>query len=275
MAGELFDVGMFKGKRRSRNNSFTLAEIESAKKSGAFRFAARMRGWAPEELENDFNGRVFRKFVNDNGGRRIIAANIQAMSDDEAASALKAGHFDLIAAASGASIEYWAVRVRRNGYRAGTGWARRVPSFGTRIPLAEDGYLREVGFSLTEVIRRHNILSNRFAEWLPTQGYSGVIQEAGGVDVEFCNGRDLCRAELKICEPIGTTKSIREALGQLLEYNHFGKRKPANLWFIVLDQTPGRADILYLRTLRNRYGLPLSLIWQAEKGFHVEPLDQS
>jgi hypothetical protein len=137
-------------------------------------------------------------------------------------------------------------------------------------PLAEDGYYREFGARLKYILPRHNILSNQFSAWLRKKGHTDVRQEKSGVDIEFTSGSDLCRAELKVCYGVGTTKAIREALGQLLEYNYYGNREPAKRWFIILDQQPSSNDRSYVANLRTKVGLPLVLGWQEEpEGFQL------
>jgi hypothetical protein len=69
-----------------------------------------------------------------------------------------------------------------------------------------------------------------------------------------------------------TTHGIREALGQLLEYNYYGWRIPADQWYVVLDTAPTEGDIQYLRKLAREKSLPLSLCWRVEGDFRVELL---
>ena len=74
--------------------------------------------------------------------------------------------------------------------------------------------------------------------------------------------------EHKVCGGVGTTKALREALGQLLEYNYYGGRKRADRWYIVLDTEPSAADRDYIRTLQSELRLPpLVLCWPQGKGF--------
>lgn len=136
-------------------------------------------------------------------------------------------------------------------------------------PLAEDGYCREFGTRLEHILSRHNSLSNQLSAWLRRKGYTDVCQEKSGVDIEFISSSDLCRAELKVCYSVGTTKAIREALGQLLEYNYYGNREPAQRWFIILDQQPSLKDKSYVANLRTKLGLPLVLGWQEGEDFQV------
>jgi hypothetical protein len=85
--------------------------------------------------------------------------------------------------------------------------------------------------------------------------------------VEFRDGRSLCRAELKACYGMTTTLAIREAWGQLLEYNYYGWRSPAHRWFIVLDSPPSEQDMKYVRTLASKKLLPLFLCWKSRDEF--------
>ncbi len=133
--------------------------------------------------------------------------------------------------------------------------------------LAEDAYYRESPQNLRLILRRHNILSNEFAKWLVDTRCSNVIQEKDYVDVIFEKEDSLYQAELKICYGTGTTKVIREALGQLLEYNYYPGRTQANRWAIVLDEKPTNDDIAYIRTLKVQLNLPLSLGWRDSEGF--------
>lgn len=138
---------------------------------------------------------------------------------------------------------------------------------GRIAPLAEDAYPRATPSSLRLILPRHNALSNSFANWLELNGYSQICQEKDLVDVEFVHLGELCRAELKVCHGISSTLAIREALGQLLEYNHYGIRKPAKRWLVVLDQVPTSEDKEFVNRLRTRLGLPVHLGWPENRGF--------
>ena len=138
---------------------------------------------------------------------------------------------------------------------------------GRIAPLAEDGYLRATGRTLKLILPRHNALSNRFKKWLELNGYSQVLQETGLVDIEFMHFGELCRAELKVCYGINSTHAIREALGQLLEYNYFGIREPANRWLVILDKIPTSEDKEFVDRLRTKLSLPVHLGWEENRGF--------
>ena len=80
-------------------------------------------------------------------------------------------------------------------------------------PLLEDVYPRATPASLQMIIPRHRKLCNKFLNWLNRTGRTVLGWEKDRVDVEFRDGRALCRAELKTCYGMTTTLAIREALG--------------------------------------------------------------
>lgn len=139
-----------------------------------------------------------------------------------------------------------------------------------RSALAEDGYYRESSSNLKIIIPKHNKLSNNFTAWLKSIGISAK-QEENHVDVLFNVGGIEYIAELKVVYGVGTTKAIREALGQLLEYNYYPGRDMKKEWMIVLDQPPSRMDQDYIRTLINKIDLPLRIGWQTDNGFAFYP----
>lgn len=135
--------------------------------------------------------------------------------------------------------------------------------------LAEDGYPRASGPLRKIILPRHNRLSNAFAKWLRSRGYADVHQEEGYVDVDFMDGTTTCRAELKVCYGLKTRQAIREALGQLLEYNYYPHqyRMPAKKWFVVLDERPTDSDMQFLKRLRTTMNFPLSVCWRSGNTF--------
>ncbi len=134
-------------------------------------------------------------------------------------------------------------------------------------PLLEEVYPRATPASLKIITPRHKELCNEFIRWLDRAGHKVVGREKDQVDVEFKDGLHLCRAELKVCYGMTPTFAIREALGQLLEYNYYGWRIPANRWLIVLDSTPSEHDRKYVRRLSKRKNLPLQLWWRSGSEF--------
>jgi hypothetical protein len=139
-------------------------------------------------------------------------------------------------------------------------------------PLAEDRYLRVSPSQRKIIVPRHNRLSNAFVIWLRKRGYHNVRQEEGHADVDFIDGTTTCRAELKVCYGVKTRQAIREALGQLLEYNYYPytRRELAEKWFLVLDKQPSEADILFLRRLRMSMKFPLSVCSRRGNSFEMK-----
>lgn len=137
--------------------------------------------------------------------------------------------------------------------------------------LLEDAYFRASKASLKKIIPRHKKLSNAFCDWLDETFGIQSQQESDRVDVSFLwNDQDVL-AELKVCLGAGSKKAIREALGQILEYNHYPPRRAMDLWLIVLDQKPSTEDFRFIDILRNRLSLPLTVAWQTKKHFSFYP----
>jgi len=137
--------------------------------------------------------------------------------------------------------------------------------------LVEDAYYRESPARLKVIVPRHNTLSNRFVKWLKKEWQVAAVQEQGRVDILFKLKGKSCLAELKICFGVGQTKSIREALGQLLEYNHYPRRLPADVWLIVLDEEPATDDFDFIESLRKKWSLPIVIGWHYNDDFQFTP----
>jgi hypothetical protein len=137
--------------------------------------------------------------------------------------------------------------------------------------LSEEVYYRETPAMRKVIIPRHNELSNEFRCWLARQFRINAVQEKEQVDVRFSWKEQAVLVELKVCLGVGTTKSIREALGQVLEYNHYPKRKPTEHWLIVLDEEPSSSDKYFIEKLRTERLLPLFIGWRTSGGFLFHP----
>ena len=138
-------------------------------------------------------------------------------------------------------------------------------------PLNESAYTTETRASRRNILRLHAALSNRFRVWLKNNFGALVDQERNRVDLTFCHGGVTHLAELKICYGANTRLAIREALGQLFEYNHYPPRSQAQSWWLVLDQGPAASDFDYIRVIRAAYHLPLTLAWSAGAKFEAFP----
>jgi hypothetical protein len=168
--------------------------------------------------------------------------------------------------------------LKRKFGRASTEYGHTQISEWPKIPereqrLLEDAYLRASPATLKKIIPRHNKLSNRLCEWLHDNHGIFPIQEQNHVDIHFRFEKQRVLAELKVCygKGIDTRNSIREALGQLLEYNHYPTRPTYDLWLVVLDTKPSTKDRGFVENLRKRLSLPLSIGWKTQRGFSFQP----
>ncbi|MCU1254116.1 MAG: hypothetical protein JWM83_415 [Candidatus Angelobacter sp.] len=140
-----------------------------------------------------------------------------------------------------------------------------------RDALIEEVYYRETQARSKFIVRYHNKLSNEFCNWLERKHAIVPRQEYQWIDIRFELGNQTMLAELKTCFGVGTRKAIREALGQLLEYNHYPSRETCDQWFIVLDEEPSDDDRRYIEILRKLRSLPLTIGWRTKKGFDFYP----
>lgn len=60
---------------------------------------------------------------------------------------------------------------------------------------------------------------------------------------------------------LSAKRSIREALGQILEYTHYPNVDLAKKLFIIGPEPPDDQDIAYLKLLREKYNLPIWFRW--------------
>lgn len=136
--------------------------------------------------------------------------------------------------------------------------------------LAEDGYFRESSSKLRVIIPEHNKLSNQFCSWLRVKGIS-ASQEKNYIDILFEHKGKKYIAELKVVYGAGTTKSIREALGQLLEYNFYPGRERNDEWLIIIDSKPLKKDLKYIDNLTKEIQIPLYIGWLTKNDFEFYP----
>ena len=103
---------------------------------------------------------------------------------------------------------------------------------------------------------QHNELSNDMVAYLKNYGYKKVKQEDHYVDITCENAvGEKIFFEIKTAQTVRS--AIREALGQLLEYNHYPNEKKADKLIIVTKLEPEKADVQYLNYLRETYKIPV------------------
>lgn len=103
---------------------------------------------------------------------------------------------------------------------------------------------------------QHNALSNAMVEYLKKNGFQNVKAEDNYVDISCINseGKKIF-FELKTAQTVKA--AIREAIGQLMEYNHYPNENRAEKLIIVTTHEPEKEDIQYLTGLRTIYHIPV------------------
>ena len=136
--------------------------------------------------------------------------------------------------------------------------------------LLETAYPRYTPAALRLISRMHAALSNNFKVWLQNTTGIHAQQEQQNIDATFevCGKKFL--AEFKIAYLGNTKKAIREALGQILEYNHYPPNVSHDHWLLILDTVPCEEDRSFLSLLRKKVGLPLTLGWKTDSAFEFE-----
>ncbi len=132
--------------------------------------------------------------------------------------------------------------------------------------LEESAYTRYTAESIRKIDRRHVKLCNAFKGWLTSNHDITCKVERRNINVNFRIGKQSAPVEFKIAYTGDPKPAIREALGQILEYNHHPERVTYDQWMPDLDCKPTEDDRTFLKTLR-RYGIPLSYGWQTQDGF--------
>jgi hypothetical protein len=136
--------------------------------------------------------------------------------------------------------------------------------------LEESAYSRYTKEDIRRIERRHVKLCNRFTDWLLSARGIKCDVERRNIDATFRIGKQSVLVEFKVAYHSDPKPAIREALGQILEYNHYPDRMTHDQWVLVLDCMPTELDRTFLRALR-KYGIPLSCGWQTQEGFRFSP----
>lgn len=109
----------------------------------------------------------------------------------------------------------------------------------------------------------HKRMQKAIKEILLKEGYHRVYLENEHVDIKaFTTDGIKHFFELKT---YGAKESIREAMGQILEYTHYPNMNRAERMFIIGPNAPGEKDIQYLNLLRTKYSIPIWYRWYSEE----------
>ena len=113
--------------------------------------------------------------------------------------------------------------------------------------------------------QKHKEIQLALKKYLSHEGYTDVELEAPAgrgrqIDLKAYHktSKSLHYFEIKVYD---ARLSIREALGQILEYAHYlsSRCKDPKL-FIVGPESPTRQDLIYLNRLRKEYNLPIEFV---------------
>lgn len=103
----------------------------------------------------------------------------------------------------------------------------------------------------------HVRLQNKLYESLIQRyGRNNVNYERDFVDISVTDGSRTTFYEVKIENT--AKKCIRNSIGQVLEYAHYPNVSKADRFIVVGDAPPSNEDSIYLKTIRDRYGIPIS-----------------
>lgn len=103
---------------------------------------------------------------------------------------------------------------------------------------------------------KHNRLSNEMVKYLKCKGYTDIVTDKEFVDIQAVDlqGKKIY-FELKTADTVRL--SIRQAIGQLLEYNHYPNKNSADKLIIVTTLVATQQDMQYLMGLRSKYSIPV------------------
>jgi hypothetical protein len=135
----------------------------------------------------------------------------------------------------------------------------------------ETAYPRATPATIRLILPKHVTLSKMFRTWLMEQHSIRGERELRQIDMQFKIGHEPAMAEFKIAYNGNTKAAVREALGQILEYNHYPGRDLTQAWFLVLDQRPCDDDRTFVESLRAKWGCPIYLAWKRAAGFSFYP----
>jgi hypothetical protein len=137
--------------------------------------------------------------------------------------------------------------------------------------LVDEAYPRYSPAALRLIQREHATLSNLFSKWMMRVHQIPVVQERRQIDATFeAHGRKYL-VEFKVAYHGNTKRAIREALGQIFEYNYYPPRSRRDHWLLILNSMPSDDDKLFLSLLREAFDIPLLVGWRSERDFRFEP----
>ena len=119
--------------------------------------------------------------------------------------------------------------------------------------LNTDNRIKHTAESTTEVEARHQKMQEGLKKCLEAEGYTNIIMEADHIDLQATKNGESHFFEVKTHDT--ARACIREALGQILEYNHFPNTQRADKMFIVGPAKPTKEELQYIKFLQKHYNL--------------------
>jgi hypothetical protein len=111
-----------------------------------------------------------------------------------------------------------------------------------------------------EYTLRHNEMQNEIYDFLEKNkkeyDYKYIRKEKNRVDIKAKTNKDAWHYfEIKTDKP---KESIRQALGQIIEYAYYPDVEKAEKLIIVADEEPNDDIIKYIKHIRNKFNLPIT-----------------
>lgn len=122
--------------------------------------------------------------------------------------------------------------------------------------ISTDSYYRTVESGTTEVSARHRLIQDGIKRFLKkTKKYLEIRFEVDYKDI-YAIRKDGINEVYEI-KTYNAKRCIREAIGQLLEYNHYPSRPSSDILYVVGEEPLDKEDKQYMSFLRERYNLPI------------------
>ena len=122
--------------------------------------------------------------------------------------------------------------------------------------------IKHTAESTTEIEARHQKMQEGLKKSLEAEGYTNIIMEADHIDLQATKNGEIHFFEVKTHDT--ARACIREALGQILEYNHYPNTKRADKMFIVGPTKPSKEELQYIQLLQQQYRMNISYRYYSE-----------
>ncbi len=132
-----------------------------------------------------------------------------------------------------------------------------------------DNRIRHTEASAAEMEARHQKMQEGIRKCLEEDGYTDITLEENHVDLQAMKYGYIYYFEVKTYDT--ARACIREALGQILEYNHFPNVHRANRMYIVGPVKATEGELQYIKYLRQNYHMNINYLWYSEEEGRFSP----